>query len=111
MKKTIKGRIGGNKNGKSTNNSAPTVDNFSSALTNAHNGSLPLPPVLPFEPVPEEDKCRLEAFCTWMRKVRAGPYKYVHSILLKNLTSPIFTIRRNCRRWKLKQLTPSSDGW
>ena len=42
MKKTIKGRIGGNKNGKSTNNSAPTADNFSSASINANNDKTQL---------------------------------------------------------------------
>ena len=54
-------RIGDNENGKSAYNSATSADKFSSASeTNANNDGT-LPPDRPFEPVPEEDKCRLEA--------------------------------------------------
>lgn len=60
-KQIIEGRIGDNENGKSAYNSATSADKFSSASeTNANNDGI-LPPGIPYEPVPEEDKRRLEA--------------------------------------------------
>lgn len=55
------GRIGDNDNDKSTYNSATSADKFSSASeTNANNYGT-LPHERPFERVPEEDLCQLDA--------------------------------------------------
>lgn len=55
------GRIGDHDNGKSAYNSATSADKFSSASETIADNDVIIPPGISFEPVPEEDKCRLEA--------------------------------------------------